>query len=58
MATVGLKVERHITQSTIMLYQNQHPTWRSIVAVIAVAGATGVLYVNLAFGVLAVTLGV
>ena len=57
MATVRGKVERKITRSTIMLYQNQRPTWRCVVAVIAVAGATGVLYVNLAFGVLAVTLG-
>ena len=40
-----------------MLDQNQGSTWASVVAVIAVAGATGVLYVNLAFGVLAVTLG-
>src|SRR4051794_485467 len=37
MATVRGKVERNITQSTIMLYQNQRPTWRSVVAVIAVS---------------------
>ena len=37
MATVRGKVERNITQSTIMLYQNQRPTWRSVVA----AGQSG-----------------
>jgi len=57
MATVREKVERNITQSIIMPRQNQRSTWAGVVAVLAVAGATGVLYVNLAFGVLAVTLG-
>jgi hypothetical protein len=45
MATVRGEVEHNIMQGTVMLYQNQRPTWRSVVAVIAVAGATGVLYV-------------
>ena len=58
MATVRVKVERNSTQSTIMPRQNQRSTWAGVVAVLAIAGATGVLYVNLAFGVLAVTLGV
>ena len=57
MATVRRKVERNITQSTVMPHRNQRSTWAGVVTVLAVAGATGVLYVNLAFGVLAVTLG-
>jgi hypothetical protein len=58
LTTVRVKIERNITQSTSMLYQNQRSTWVSVVAVIAVAGAIGAVYVNLAFGALAVALGV
>ncbi len=57
LATVRVKVERHIKQSTVMPRQNQRSTWAGVVTVLAVAGAASVLYVNLAFGVLAVTLG-
>ena len=35
----------HITQSTVMPHQNQRSTWAGVVAVLAVTGAIGALYV-------------
>jgi hypothetical protein len=58
MATVRVKVERHITQSTVMPRQNQRSSWVGVVAVLAVAGAIGALYVPLAFSLLFVALSV
>ena len=52
MATVRVKGERHIMQSTVMPHRNQRSTWACVVAVLAVTGAIGALYVPLAFGVL------
>jgi len=56
MATVRVKVERHTMQSTVMPRQNQRSTWAGVVAVLAVAGAIGALYIPLAFSLLFVAL--